>query len=426
MRKGKFCYLAFFILVFSLVCTPVMAQQTSGNQPADSAASGSQGNAFFNNLLNTVGQVLNEKLKDEFDRWLGKYEGKIEQVRLLEQTPDSIVLEVTYSGIKQQDGVSAKGEVLRGGMVLPGFTSTLGQVQGRQGIARLTISREASSGWDTSAPSTETSDQIRLYLVRNDYPDRHFGELIYDFPKTWGEDAYGVDAEADNGEAVELGEDSGNQAGSAPVYKPIIKPGVILVPVNRPKQNTPAPTGKIEGGTLHTVPGKVLSIPIDHYDFYTNAHQATWRSSRGVLHFPGSNNDPKGFAMQLSSGKISSRGVAAANLLETHPAWSSNGWIEGRYPAMTLKPGVHFYSTAALLTGANGSNGVIFKLYVKQNSTGKITRVYSRHVHYSDIIDIDVNLSSWANKNISLILRVEAAGNSARDWAVWVAPHLGK
>lgn len=416
------------ITLFFIIMLSMNSWAQTGTENSTGSAAGSQGSSFFNQLLNNVGQVLNETLKDEFDKWLGKYDGKIKEVRLIDQTPDSVVLEVTYSGIKQQDGVSAKGEVLRGGIVLPGFTSTLGQVQGKEGIARLTITRDASNGWDTSSPSTETSDQLRLYLVRSDYPDRHFGELVYDFPKTWGEDAYGVEGEADNGEAIELGgeEEAGQQGEQQPprVIPGIIKPGTILVPVNKGQSGGNTVQGSNQN-TRIVNPAIIKVMPkISRYDFYKNAHSARWRSSRGVLSFPGKNNDSRGFVIAIPRGKVSRQGIVAINILETHPAWSDNGWIEGRYPAFTLEPRVHFLSNVGFLQGANGSNGVIFKVYIHSLKDNNMRRVYARRVSPQRLVPVDIDLSPWAGRNIEIILRVDAAGNSGRDWAVWIAPRL--
>ena len=422
--------LAAIVTFFFITMLSINTGAQTGAADTTGSSTGSQGSSFFNELLNNVGEVLNEKLKDEFDKWLGKYDGKIKEVRLLEQTPDSVVLEVTYSGIKQQDGVSAKGEVLRGGMVLSGFTSTLGQVQGKEGIARLTITREAASGWDTSAPATETSDQLRLYLVRSDYPDRHFGELVYDFPKTWGEDAYGIEAGVDEGEAIELGEGESAQEGGQqpPVVMPgVIKPGAILVPVNKGQggSGTPGVHGS-NTGIQKIKPAIKLAPPVSHYDFYQNASKAKWRSSRGALSFPGKTDDSRGFVIAVPRGKVGQRGTAAIKILETHPAWSDNGWIEGRYPALTPASKVHFLSNAGFLQGANASNGAIFKVYVHSFKDNKTMRVYQRHVSPRRLAPIDIDLSRWAGQRIEIILRVEAGGNSAQDWAVWIAPRLAR
>ncbi len=425
MSKRNFFVNLLVIIVTLLLSIPAVAQQPADNSGNGGSAANTQGNTFFNNLLNTVGAVLNEKLQDEFDRWLGKYEGKIEQVRLIEQTPDSIVLEVTYRGIKQQDGVSARGEVLRGGMVLPGFSSTLGQVQGKSGIARLTITRTAGSGWDASAPATETSDQIRLYLVRSDYPDRHFGELVYDFPKTWGEDAYGVEAGSENGEAIELGDDTGQENQPATTITPVIRPGTILLP----STVKPAQTGNTGSQAPVSVqqpkiPANTVVSQVTSYDLFQNASKARWRSSRSTLTYPGNPNDSRGFARGIARGRVTNRGMTALNILETHPAWSDNGWIEGRYPALLLGPRVHFLATASFLQGATGSNGAIFKVYVYSPNDNKMRRVFARRVNPSDTRHIDVDLSRWAGKSVELILRVDAGGNSARDWAVWIKPRL--
>ncbi len=408
-------------VIIALFCL-ALASRPFADTADSSATQGASSTAeqVFGELLKGVGAVLNEKLQDEFDRWLGNYEGKIEQVRFLEQTPDSITLEVSYRGIKRTDGVTIRGEVLRGGLPLPGFTSTLGQVQGKEGIARLTIDwqSEAFLGWEESAtPTSERSDQLRLFLVREDRPDRPFGELIYDFPKSWGESSPMEGGE--EGEAVELAEDEGSNEESASSgntdTQPPFTAGQILVPV----------------GGMQSVQGVKRSprvpegiVAMERYDFYDNAGKAEWRSNYGKLPFPGRPNDSHGFARLLPQARITDRGLGAGKVLESHPAWRHDGWIEGRYPMMLLadKPLV-FRATASLLKGARHSNGALFKVYLKEKNY-RIRRIYAAHVRRNDTRAINIDLSRWRNKRVQIILRVEADGNSAQDWAVWVSPRI--
>ncbi len=258
----KIALFSVFAVLFFACSMPVLAQEeNSVAGPDTQAQQGSSGqDGMMSDFLKILGSVAKEAVQESFDEWLGKYKGKIGQVRLVERRGNALILEVTYQNVKRTDGVSVQAKVLRGGVPLDGFTSSVAPITGRSGIVRLTItwaqgSQAAQGGWGTvsgwdesgsEGSSQETySDQIELFLVRESNPDRPFGHLVFDFPKTWTTSSEIEVIEPEQPvqeEAVELEEGQGQETGSGsgtgtvipggkkPVLRPVL-PGTILKPV---------------------------------------------------------------------------------------------------------------------------------------------------------------------------------------------------
>ncbi|WP_456388566.1 hypothetical protein [Desulfolithobacter sp.] len=248
-----FC-LTLVVLFFS-VTVPVLPQ---GQAVFAAQGDSGQQNGVLSDIFNIFGGVAREMVQESFDEWLGNYKGKIGQVRLVERRGNSIILEVAYENVKRADGVSVQAKVFRGGVPLDGFVSSVAPVTGRRGLVRLTISRPLhtqnewgnASDWNESGFSdsaqTVFSDQIQLFLVRESNPDRPFGHLVFDFPKTWTtsseieiiEPEHPVQEEAvelEEGQVQETGSGSGPgtaiPGGKKPALRPVL-PGTILKPVN--------------------------------------------------------------------------------------------------------------------------------------------------------------------------------------------------
>ncbi len=371
-------------------------------------------------------------MQDSIDDFIGKYEGRLGDVKLLERRGNALVVEVTYDNVRRRDRVYVKGEVLAWGEPLEGFTNTLGQVTSRHGKVILTIGRNKNKADDDWGVSEEevASDQIRLSLVRETHPDKLFGGIIYDLPKTWNNsnepDALLEEAAAvDDSDGIELADDATTDSqGAAPAtVRPMVVPGLVLRPVTIKPQtpvvqavNKPQPMA-----TVNTV--AVQQLLVSSYDFYANAKAAKWKSKAGSLKFPGARNDRKGFVRTISQSKINPDNLAKS-ILQTHPQWAAKGWIEGRFPPMTLGKNLKFKTVAGFLKGANRSDGVSFHVYVLEN--GRATKLISRKVSAKRYVTLAGDLSPWAGKKIQIILRVLAGNSSAQDWAVWVKPRITK
>ena len=402
MKFGRVLILACCLAM----ATPALAQEEG---KADEKEQGG--------FLQGVMDVLGTAAKESMDEWLGNYKGQLGEVKLLQRRGNGVVLEVTYDNVKRSDGVQVQGQVLSRGLPLEGFSNTLTLIRGSRGRVQLTISRPPAddAGWGV-APAEIESDQIELFLVRETHPDRHFGNIVYDLPKTWSGSDAPEELPSEDAEAIQLAQEETLEGGaSGSVQKPHVRPGTVLVPVTAAKvKPAKSPEPKVMQATA-------LPVTVHSYDFYALAGTALWRSAAGRLPFPGPSNDSRGFVRQLSRGYLNP-GTAAINMLQTHPQWTAGGWIAGLYPAILLGKNLHFHAVAGFLKGSNHSDGATFMVQVYEN--GRYHRVLRRTISAKRHVPLEGDLSPWAGKKVQIILRVDAGRNSGQDWAVWVKPRL--
>ncbi len=167
-------------------------------------------------------------------------------------------------------------------------------------------------------------------------------------------------------------------------------------------------------------------LGVRSYDFYNKAGAAVWFSGAGKLPFPGKHNDRRGSARLISRGTLHPD-RKAISILETHPQWTANGWIEGRYPVIVLDKGLRFKAVGGFLKGAAASRGVMFKVILRETERRNEVVVVKRKVLPGQTVRLESpDLTSWAGKKVQFVLRVEAGSSSAQDWAVWVKPRLIK
>jgi hypothetical protein len=427
-RNKPVLTLSLIFLLF-LFITPAFSQvdeePIKESAPAAKDEGAKKEGGFMDTLFNALGNAANESLKMGIEEFIGTYKGRIGEVKFLERRGNSIVLEVKYEGVKRKDGVYVKGEVLKWGESLDGFNSTLSTLREKSGSVIMTIShKQDDSDWGIS-PEQVTSDQLRLSLVRETNPERPFGELVYDFTKTWTDsneiekpqEVTATEAEA----GIELAEGEKPEQSKPGVsdIKPL-RPGAILKPTQtitvKPVESTGAAVKQVAPVKIAPV---YLKNPDTVYDLYKNANAAKWRSSSGELKFPGNSGDKQGFVLTMDNGVICPDNKAK-NLLQTHPEWINNGWIEGRYPLMVLGSNFKFRATGAMLKGATNSDGVTMTVGVFHEN--KIKRILRKKIDCNAYTKLEADLSEWEGKEIQIVLHVSSGATSAQDWAVWVNP----
>ena len=433
----KFYQSLFLFLVIALnflIVPSVMAESGADINPGESSSGeSSSGSGLSDDFMKGLMGILQESIDD----FIGNYKGKLGDVKLLDRRGNKIVLEVTYDNVKRSDNVYVQGEVRYFGEKLDGFKNTLSSISGSRGKARLTIGKTETDddGWGTT-PSEVQSDQIRLFLVRGTNPDRPFGEIIYDLPKLWT-DSDEPDQEsmaAAEDDSVELAEDEETQDTGTASVSPgpgFVKPGTVLKPhtpvaaaaaTGQASTTQQAPQASSQAKPMTVVTPQIQSV-VQSYNFYSNAKHAQWRSSSGSLPFQGRMDDPRGFVRQVPKAALST-GNAAMSLLQTHPQWKTNGWIQGHYPPMVLGKDLKFKAVVGFLKGATRSDGVVFQVHIKEGS--KYHRAISKRVRVNKYAHLEANLAQWSGKKVQIVLQVIAGNTSDQDWAVWVKPRLDK
>jgi len=157
-------------------------------------------------------------------------------------------------------------------------------------------------------------------------------------------------------------------------------------------------------------------------DFVDAAPSAKWQNfvMGVVLPFPGSDSDNRGFATYKSNVKMED-GTIYPRVLETHPQWVDEGVISGWYGPLTIQPGSEFVAKVGFLDGAQGTNGVEFRIAFRDSSTLKDTMLQVVPAKYDGKLDtFKTSLESIAGKTGQILLIVQSAGSSYRDWAAWI------
>jgi len=138
-----------------------------------------------------------------------------------------------------------------------------------------------------------------------------------------------------------------------------------------------------------------------------------------VLPFPGNDNDNRGFATYKYNVKMED-GNSYARVLETHPHWVYEGSIFGWYGPLTIPAGSKFVAKVGFLDGAQGTDGVEFRLAFRESTTLKETMLVNVPAKYDGkLTDIDTSLDAIAGKTGQILLVVVAAGSPNSDWATW-------
>ena len=158
------------------------------------------------------------------------------------------------------------------------------------------------------------------------------------------------------------------------------------------------------------------------YDLLPLAHLAGWRTSAGEMPDFGSEDSVHGAYIKLGDGS-----------LEMVPEHVPQGWIQGTWgvfgtdqdlhipvtAAVVIPARLHLLARVGLAPNATGSDGVTFKVGLKDLSD-TVNWVATKKMTTPGVFeDWDVNLSDYQNQKGYFILRVEAGPLGVNDFAIW-------
>ncbi len=159
------------------------------------------------------------------------------------------------------------------------------------------------------------------------------------------------------------------------------------------------------------------------YDFTANAASATWSSGAGTLGFPGSDGSSSGFALRKDRPRFESGFESSLPGLLVGPNNVTNGFIQGRYPAIRVQSDSRFRAQIGCEYGAT-SCYVTYRLDY-QIGSGAVRTFWSFRERYEGLTyNVDLNLSSLAGQDVNFILFVSAYGSPTGDRALWGNPIL--
>jgi len=153
------------------------------------------------------------------------------------------------------------------------------------------------------------------------------------------------------------------------------------------------------------------------YDFVDRASTAYWWTKVGSdfveLPFPGSLSDDKGFATYRYNVKLND-GSTYAKVLETHPQWVDNGWISGKYSAVSVPSGAKLRIKIGFVSGAGAGKA---KFYI--GKLGAVATISTVSAYADGVKQMEADLSAYEGQTIDFVLGANAEGSAAQDWAAW-------
>lgn len=159
------------------------------------------------------------------------------------------------------------------------------------------------------------------------------------------------------------------------------------------------------------------------YNFAESVCSATWTNSlRKTLKCPGDGNDVKnGYALSSGSPKREDGATENEIGLITRPNQESDGYIQGIYPAFTVKDGDKFRATVQCEGGSTGCD-IKFELYYtiegqKATGLGQWLEVYDNNWKF-----VEVDLSALAGKQVVFTLVVWNQGSATNNRGLWLFP----
>lgn len=291
----------------------------------------------------------------------------------------------------------------------------------------------------TTTPTPTQTSQAECYqasLTSETIPDGKNFSPGQTFTKTWTLKNSGSCDWDDNFDVVFVSGDAMNAPASLQLTSDIVEPGESVVVTMDLKAPNSAGTHRGEfkvrnaNGVLFGLGSKdsTFWVEIDVegtlYDFVDNYCTAdvTWTTGAGTLTCPGSSGDTEGWVRKANVPTLENGVTENEPGFVTHPEMVNNGWIKGKFPAISITGGVYFRA----LIGCNSTEAcdVKFKLNYKVAGESEKTLATWHEVQDGTYNKVSVDLSSLAGQEVQFILIVEANGSSSNDEALWVAPRI--
>ncbi len=159
------------------------------------------------------------------------------------------------------------------------------------------------------------------------------------------------------------------------------------------------------------------------YDFVANAPYAEWKSAAGMLPYPGTSGDSRGYSFQVNNPHLEDNSFDTLPGLLMVPHNKYNGYIQATYPEFLVEQGDHFQSLVNCEFGATGCY-VTFNLNY-MTTTGSVKTFWSwKEAYEGRFYRADIDLSRLAGQKVRFILSVSSSGSASGDRALWGAPRI--
>lgn len=314
-------------------------------------------------------------------------------------------------------------------------------------IQNTPITPEVLSPTNTPIPTLTPLPMDKATFVKDvTYPDNTVIASATTFTKTWrlkndGQTTWTAD--------YELIFSSGNAMEGKATSKigAIVKPGETIDLSLDLK--SPTNSGEYKGEwMLRTTGGKIFgvgemadkaiwviinvenyhseSVPSEIYplDFVAKICNAQWKSNFSVVRAPCDidKSMTNAYVAVLSKPKLENGYLDDERTIHMHLESDNGSWIQGYYPALLIKNGAYFSTVVGCLDG-NKSCNVTISLDARIDGGNPINLGKWAETYDEKVTKIDIDLSSYAGKNVELILGISNRSDVTSD-VFWLAPRV--
>ena len=159
------------------------------------------------------------------------------------------------------------------------------------------------------------------------------------------------------------------------------------------------------------------------YDFVANAPYAQWRSGAGLLPYPGTSGDSRGYSFQVNNPHLEDDSFAPEPGLLTVPQNKFNGYIQATYPEFQVQAGDKLQTLINCEFGAT-SCYVTFRIdYILPNGVQRtfwsFKEAYDKRFYRANL-----DLSSLAGQRVRFVFMLLSTGLAGGDRAIWGSPRI--
>ena len=159
------------------------------------------------------------------------------------------------------------------------------------------------------------------------------------------------------------------------------------------------------------------------YDFVANAPFAQWKSGAGLLPFPGTSGDSRGFSYQVDNPHLEDDLFDTSPGLLTVPQNKFDGYIQATYPEFQVQKGDHLQTLVNCEFGAT-SCYVTFRIdYLLSNGVQRTLWSW-KEAYDKRFYRANLDLSSLAGQKVRFVFLLLATGSAGNDRAIWGSPRI--
>ena len=159
------------------------------------------------------------------------------------------------------------------------------------------------------------------------------------------------------------------------------------------------------------------------YDFLANAPYAQWKSGAGIIPFPGTSGDSRGFGYQVNTPHLEDDSFDSAPGLLVVPQNKFNGYIQATYPEFQVQQGDRLQTLVNCEFGAT-SCYVTFRIdYLLPNGVQRTLWSW-KEAYDKRFYRANIDLSSLAGQKVRFVFMLLSSGFASGDRAIWGSPRI--